>query len=415
MLYSRRLPRCPIAAENRGIIMNRKIFCAALTVTVAAFALCASAANAQNDKWLPNDVNRPDPATVTPAAQDSAPPSDAIVLFNGADLSAWVGADGGEAKWKLADGGAMEEVPRTGNIRTKQAFGDCQLHIEWKEPSPAKGTDQDRGNSGVMLMSTYEVQVLDMDGNKTYADGGAGAIYGQYPPLVNAYRKSGEWQTYDIIFRRPHFDANGHLMTPARITVLWNGVLAQDNVIPTGPTAFHDRPPYIAGPDKYPLTLQEHNGAVQYRNIWIRELPEREADLHFSADEPLQIDAAAMADYAGKYDLSDTSSITVEVTGSGLMLHRQFTGAPGGGRGAAPTATAVPVTPVAGAAAMPTQVLVPINEDSFVAEWSGNSSRVMFTRGAQHKINGIVVQNGDSFQYAKREDAPSPTSPGTNP
>jgi hypothetical protein len=387
--------------------MTKKIFCVAAFTLCASVALFATAATAQNDRWLPNDVNRPQPSLVTPGATDSAPPSDAIVLFNGKDFSAWVGADGSEAKWKLADGGAMEEVPRTGNIRTKQAFGDCQLHIEWKEPNPATGTDQNRGNSGVMLMSTYEVQVLDMDGNKTYADGGAGAIYGQYPPLVSAYRKSGEWQTYDIVFRRPHFDASGHLLTPARITLLWNGVVVQDNVVPTGPTAFHDRPPYIAGPEKYPLTLQEHNGTVEYRNIWIRELPEREPDLHFSADEPMQIDAAAMADYAGKYDVDGGSAIvTVEVSGNGLMLRRQAAAGRGGRGPAAPAAA--PGPPVVGAAPMPTQLLVPINEDSFVAEWAGNSSRVIFTRNAQHKIDGLISQNGDSFQHATREDASAP-------
>jgi hypothetical protein len=361
----------------------------------------------QNDRWLPNDVNRPIPATVTPGAVASAAPSDAIILFDGKDFSAWQGTDGNDPKWKLVDG-AMEEVPRTGNIHTKQAFGDCQLHIEWKEPSPATGMDQNRGNSGVMLMSSYEIQVLDMDGNKTYADGGAGAIYGQYPPLVNAWRHSGEWQTYDVIFWRPRFDADGHLLTPARITLLWNGVLVQDNTIPTGPTAFHDRAPYLPGPDKYPITLQEHNGAVQYRNIWIRSLPDPEPMLHYTSDVPMQLDAKNLAAYAGNYDLDGGGSIIVEVSGNGLMTRRQP--APGrGGRGgqAAPAAT-----PSANAAAMPTQLLVPINEDSFVAEWSGNSARVTFTRDAKHQITGLVMQQGDSFQFAKRADQTAPASGG---
>jgi Domain of Unknown Function (DUF1080)/Domain of unknown function (DUF3471) len=367
-----------------------------LWALLCGVALCAAPAFSQNDKWLPNDVNRPVPPAITPGASDSAPPSDAIVLFNGKDFSAWQGADGNEPKWKLVDG-AMEEVPRTGNIHTKQAFGDCQLHIEWKEPNPARGIDQDRGNSGVMLMSSFEIQVLDMDGNKTYADGGAGAIYGQYPPLVNAWRKSGEWQTYDIIFRRPRFDADGHLISPARITLLWNGVLAQDNTIPTGPTAFHDRPPYIPGPDKYPLTLQEHNGGVEYRNIWVRQLPDLEPTLHYSSDVPIQLDAKAMAAYAGTYQMDNGAGVVVEVKGSGLVTRRQP--APGrGGRGPAPAA------PSADLVTLPTPTLVPINEDSFVAEWSGNASRVIFARDSKGQINGLLIQNGDSFQYAKRAD-----------
>jgi hypothetical protein len=324
-----------------------------------------------------------------------------MVLFDGKDLSAWEGADGNAAKWKLIDG-AIEIAPRTGNIHTKRAFGDCQLHIEWREPSPAQGMDQERGNSGIMLMSTYEVQVLDMDGNKTYADGGAGSIYGQYPPLVTAARKSGEWQAYDIIFRRPRFDGAGHLQSPARITALLNGVLVQDNVAPTGPTAFHDRPPYMPGPEKYPLTLQDHGAPVQFRNIWIRALPDREPDLHFTADEPITLQPEELAAYAGKYDFDANSSVMVEATGQGLTTRRQSTAGRGaqGARGA--------VAPNASAAAMPVQLLVPIHQDSFVAEWSGNSARVTFTRDAQHRITGLTIQQGDMFQFAKRADVSTP-------
>lgn len=368
--------------------------------------LALSTSQAQNEKWLPNDVNRPVPAVITPGVTSAGAPSDAIVLFDGKDLSAWEGADGNAAKWKLADG-AIEIAPRTGSIHTKQAFGDCQLHIEWKEPSPAQGTDQERGNSGIMLMSTYEIQVLDMDGNKTYADGGAGSIYGQYPPLVTATRKSGEWQAYDIIFRRPRFDSAGHLQSPARITALLNGVLVQDNVAPTGPTAFHDRPPYMPGPEKYPLTLQDHGAPVQFRNIWIRELPDREPDLHFSADEPIVLKADELAAYAGKYDLDANTSIVVEATAKGLTTRRQSAGGRGGRGGANP-----PAAPNPNAATMPVQLLVPIHQDSFVAEWSGNSARVVFTRDGQHHITGLTVQQGDTFQYAKRAEASTPPATG---
>jgi hypothetical protein len=152
------------------------------------------------------------------------------------------------------------------------SFGDCQLHVEFAEPNPPKGEDQDRGNSGVFLQGLYEIQVLDSYQSKTYADGQAGAVYGQFPPLVNASRPPGQWQTYDIVFHGPRFDAAGKLLRPAHITVLHNGVLVQDNVEPTGPTGHHKRPPYTAGPDKLPLSLQDHNHPVRYRNIWLREL-----------------------------------------------------------------------------------------------------------------------------------------------
>ncbi|HET8966522.1 MAG TPA: DUF1080 domain-containing protein [Candidatus Acidoferrum sp.] len=244
----------------------------------ALFALtCAAGSNAQVDpKWEIHDRNRPNPPVVTPATastQDAAgkPPSDAIVLFDGKDSSHWLQKDGSPSKWTVADG-YMEVAPKTGEIHTKESFGDCQLHVEFREPSPPKGEDQDRGNSGVFLMGQYEIQVLDSYNSKTYADGQAGAVYGQYPPLVNASRAPGEWQTYDIIWHGPRFDTSGKLSKPAHVTVIHNGVLVQDNVELTGPTGHHVRPPYAAGPDKLPLALQDHNHPVRYRNIWIRNL-----------------------------------------------------------------------------------------------------------------------------------------------
>jgi hypothetical protein len=227
-------------------------------------------------KWEIHDRNRPNPPVVTsgtPSTQDSAgkPPSDAVVLFDGKDSSHWVHKDGSPSKWTVADG-YLEVAPKTGEIHTKESFGDCQLHVEFREPSPPKGEDQDRGNSGVFLMGLYEIQVLDSYNSKTYADGQAGAVYGQYPPLVNASRAPGEWQTYDIIWHGPRFDGSGKLNRPAHVTVILNGVLVQDNVELTGPTGHHVRPPYTAGPDKLPLALQDHNHPVRYRNIWIRDL-----------------------------------------------------------------------------------------------------------------------------------------------
>ena len=209
-----------------------------------------------------------------PGAFESAPPpSDAIVLFDGKSLAKWRSSDSthSPAKWKVADG-YMEVAPGTGGIETRDAFGDCQLHIEWRAPTPAKGEGQARGNSGVFLMGMYEVQVLDSYNNITYADGQAAAVYGQYPPLVNASRPPGEWQSYDIVWHRPHFDAQGRLASAARITVFFNGLLAQDNVILTGPTAHQHRPPYHAHADALPLGLQDHGDPVRFRNIWIRTL-----------------------------------------------------------------------------------------------------------------------------------------------
>lgn len=227
-------------------------------------------------RWKIHDLNRPVPQVIDPGSSSTEalpgrPPSDATVLFDGKDLSKWQQDDGSPAKWKIGDG-YFEVVPKTGELRTKEAFGDCQLHVEFREPTPPHGESQERGNSGVFLMGLYEVQVLDSYENKTYADGQAAAIYGQYPPQVNASRPPGEWQWYDIVFHGPRFDASGKLLRKARFTVFHNGVLVQDNVEPTGPTAHGERPPYKPTPEELPLALQDHGNPVRYRNIWIREL-----------------------------------------------------------------------------------------------------------------------------------------------
>ena len=197
------------------------------------------------------------------------PPADAIVLFDGTDLSKWANDKGGPAKWEVKDGVAT--VNGTGYIHTRQAFGDCQLHVEWATPAEVKGDGQGRGNSGVYLQGLYEVQVLDSYDNKTYFDGQAGAIYKQHPPLVNVCRKPGEWQTYDIIYHGPRFGTDGKLLKPGNFTVLQNGVLIQDHVEIQGDT-MKSPPRYAAHPAKLPLALQDHGNPVHYRNIWIREL-----------------------------------------------------------------------------------------------------------------------------------------------
>jgi hypothetical protein len=225
------------------------------------------------DKWGIHDESRPMPPVVAPgpAPSPSPVPSDAIVLFDGSGLSQWTTTKGTPAGWQLRDG-YMEVVKGSGSIRTTRGFGDCQLHVEWASPVVPTGSGQDRGNSGVFFMERYEVQILDSFDSKTYADGMAGAIYGQHPPLVNASRKPGEWQTYDIVFRAPRFDENGALLRPARMTVFHNGVLIQDNEELTGPTAHKARPPYKAHADRLPISLQDHSHPVRFRNIWLREL-----------------------------------------------------------------------------------------------------------------------------------------------
>ena len=209
-------------------------------------------------------IEWPEPPVVTPGATDREAPSDAIVLFGGEDASAW---DGGE-RWTVQDG---ELIVGKGMIQTRQPFGDCQLHIEWSAPIPATGTGQQRGNSGVFF-GPYELQVLDCYENSTYFDGQAAAIYKQQPPLVNAMRKPGDWNCYDIIWRAPRFAADGTLTSPAAVTVLHNGVLVQNHFELLGDTPYNRPPRYEPHPLKLPIRLQDHGNPVRFRNIWVREI-----------------------------------------------------------------------------------------------------------------------------------------------
>jgi 3-keto-disaccharide hydrolase len=213
----------------------------------------------------------PEPAKVTPGKTQADAPSDAIILFNGQDASQWEGADGGPVKWTVANG-AMTVAPNGGTIKTKQKFGDCQLHIEWRTPAEVKGEGQGRGNSGIFLMERYELQVLDSYVSKTYVNGQAGSIYKQLPPLVNATRGPGEWQTYDVIFTAPRFYDNGVVKSQARITVFHNGVLVQNDKALWGGTQYIGIPVYEKHGDKESIALQDHGNPVSYRNIWIRGL-----------------------------------------------------------------------------------------------------------------------------------------------
>lgn len=232
-------------------------------------------------KYSVHDKERPRPPVITPAERFGQPPSDAIILFDGTDLSEWKSDKGGEARWKIIDD-YMEVPKKAGGIHTEKVFGNCQLHIEWCTPEGVdpKITDQKRSNSGVFFMDRYEVQILDSytennyEDNKTYADGQAAAIYGQNPPMVNACRKAGEWQSYDVSFLRPIFDKNDKCIRKARITVLHNGVVVHNNLDIEGTTS-HKRKaryrPHKAGR----IRLQDHGNPMRFRNIWIRELPEQ--------------------------------------------------------------------------------------------------------------------------------------------
>ncbi|HUA62505.1 MAG TPA: DUF1080 domain-containing protein [Verrucomicrobiae bacterium] len=223
--------------------------------------------------WHVHDPARPHPRVVTPASAPGGAPSDAIVLFDGKDLSKWVQRRRGqevEPRWRLTDG-YMEAVRNSGDLYTREKFGDCQLHVEWASPAEVRGSSQSRGNSGVYVMSRYEIQVLDAWNNPTYADGQAGAIYGQWPPLVNPARPPGEWNTYEILFEAPRFE-DGKLKRPAYVTVIYNGVMVHHHKEIMGPTVYRQLAHYAPQPEEDSLELQDHGNPVRYRNIWIRRI-----------------------------------------------------------------------------------------------------------------------------------------------
>jgi len=232
-------------------------------------------------KWKVHDDKRPQPKVVTPGTESTqekpgAAPSDAIMLFDGTDLSGWEKVGGGEPGWKV-ENGYMEVVPKTGNIGTKAKFGDIQLHLELASPEVVKGESQGRGNSGVFLMGKYEIQVLDCYDNPTYADGTSCGIYGQWPPLVNANRKPGEWQTYDIVWTTPKWDGD-KLVKPAYVTVFHNGVVVHHCKELQGPTKHKQTTEYVKHDEVGPLVLQDHGDLVRFRNIWYRELKDYDTE-----------------------------------------------------------------------------------------------------------------------------------------
>ncbi|PKD17130.1 hypothetical protein APR41_06770 [Salegentibacter salinarum] len=214
----------------------------------------------------------PVPPKIEAGESITTPPSDAKILFDGSDLSAFVNEkDGTEPTWNI-EGDVLTVNPGTGGIKTKENFGDMQLHLEWRSPSEVKGEGQGRGNSGVIIMEKYEVQILDSYENETYTNGQAASIYKQSPPLVNATKAPGEWNTYDIIFAAPRFNEDDILLSPAKLTVLHNGVLVQNNYELRGPTEYIGIPNYTAHDEKLPIHIQDHGNPVSFRNIWVREL-----------------------------------------------------------------------------------------------------------------------------------------------
>ncbi|MBC8469486.1 MAG: DUF1080 domain-containing protein [Planctomycetes bacterium] len=251
---------------------------------LATFLGVSSYAAIEVKKYAVHDRERKNPPVITPAEQFGQPPSDAIVLFDGTDLSEWASDRSDvEAKWNIIENKYMEVPTKAGGIHTKKEFGNCQLHIEWRTPTglDPKITDQKRSNSGVSFMDRYEVQVLDSytndnyKTNRTYADGQAAAIYGQNPPMVNACRKAGEWQNYDISFLRPLFDEEGKCIRKARITVIHNGVVVHNNLEIEGTTSHKRKARYGSPHERGRIRLQDHGNPMCFRNIWIRELPEQ--------------------------------------------------------------------------------------------------------------------------------------------
>ncbi len=271
--------------------MKRIAWAAAVVVAMTGGPACSQEAPGFRDtpmlpggQWRVHDADRPQPAVLTPGTEPGAPPADAVILFDGSSLDAWRATG---AAWTLGDG-ILTVPPRAGGkdstLVTRQSFGDVQLHLEFRSPNPPTKASQDRGNSGIWFMERYEIQILDGYQNPTYADGTVGAIYGFKPPLVNASRKPGEWQSYDIVFERPRFGNDGKLLRPAYITAFLNGVLVQNRQPWPGSTVWRKLARYEAHGDTAPIQLQDHDSAVSFRNIWVRPLPQAAASYDFEGE-----------------------------------------------------------------------------------------------------------------------------------
>jgi heat shock protein HslJ len=301
--------------------MNRELF---ICLSIAAVVL---AGNVVAEEYL-NGIRWAEPPKVMPGEANSDPPSDAVVLFGGKNLDAW---NNGE-KWKVEDGVA---TVGSGQITTKQEFGDCQLHIEWSAPDPPTGEGQGCGNSGVFLMGRYEIQVLDSYSTDTYHDGQAGAVYKQTPPAVNAMRKPGEWNTYDIFWTCPRFDDSGDLISAAYITVVHNGVLILNHFALLGDTPYNRPPRYAPHPAKGPISLQDHGNPVRFRNIWIREFQPAEGE---QVREPFIRDGeketpVSQASLEGNWKLKQLDGAEVTASGETPTLSINSSGSVSGSTG----------------------------------------------------------------------------------
>ena len=305
-----------------------------LLLVAIVFAGCNQSANtptaiatttdtsSHEPNWKIHDMGRPKPPVMEPMNQSLpiAPPKGAIVLFKGGDLSQWHGRDNGDAKWKL-EKDYMEIVPGNGEITSKESFGDVFIHVEWASPDDTTRRGQDRGNSGIFFMGQYEMQVLDSYQTDTYADGQAGAVYGQAPPRFNACKPRSEWNAYDISFRRPRFAADGSVQSPARITVVHNGILIQDNEAYKGPTSWLKYLPYKAHADKLPISLQEHNCKVRFRNIWVLPLPElATAPTSGYGDKTISIADTDLDKYTGTYERPNAKAPIIVTKKKGTLF-----------------------------------------------------------------------------------------------
>jgi hypothetical protein len=339
-----------------------------------AFLIAGEARNMSTPiRWFQHDIRRPKAPVVAPVDSVAAipAPKDAVILFDGSSLDAWNSPDGGPARWKLT-GGSMEVAPGTGPIETKGKFGDVQLHVEWASPNPPVGTGQDRGNSGIFLMGEYELQVLDSYHADTYADGQAGAIYGQYPPLFNASRPPGEWQTYDVAFRRPRFNEGGKPLEPARLTLVHNGILIQNNEELLGRTSWLESLPYEAHADRGPIQLQDHGHAVRFRNIWIRELPQRALPTAEDLARPpiVSLTPEVLDSLTGQFAMgsnSDAPPVKISRTDGHLMVKLSFRPTP------------LVIEPVS-----PTEFYLPYTDGKFT-----------FQHDQQGRVTGVLFKIGD--------------------
>ena len=346
----------------------------------SSVATAEQPAQVPRGRWKQHSMVRPKPPVVVAQgiATPQPAPADAVVLFGGNALDQWVTDTGEPVAWTVGDG-FFEVKPNAGAILTRESFGDVQLHLEWASPSPASGTGQDRGNSGVFLMGRYEIQILDTFQADTYADGQTGAVYGEAPPLFNASLPPGAWQTFDIVFRGPQFSADGALLAPAFVTVLHNGVAVQNNERIPGPTSWLNTLSYQPHPREAPIRLQDHGQAVRFRNIWVRRLPTRSEPSAELSRPPRTIakTPAELAAFAGAFQLGDDATkppVTMTVDGNGLIVR-------------------FPDRPVD----MP---IVPVSETVF--EFVNTDATIEFKTDASGKPENATMHIGGSTRSLKR-------------